>query len=60
LQVSSAYQVNSFEVFSMDGKRLIVDRKNQNKLDVSQLTSGTYLVLVKCDEGQVLLQMQKQ
>ncbi len=60
LQVSSAYQVNSVEVFSMDGKRLIVDRKNQNTLDVSQLTSGTYLVLVKCDEGQALLQMQKQ
>jgi len=60
LLISCDYQINSIEIFSMDGKRLMIEKQNQNKVNVAELAKATYLVLIKCDEGQALLQMQKQ
>ena len=60
LFLKSDYQINRIEVFTMEGLRALINTEAQQSINVSELARGAYLVLVTCEEGRALLQMQKQ
>lgn len=53
--INTEYTINSLELFTIDGKKLIMQNAALNSLDVQDLLAGNYLLLVNCDEGHALM-----
>ena len=52
IAVSSTSNVLSLEIYNLLGKRVLI-AKNNNKLDVSNLNSGIYLVKIQTEKGNI-------
>jgi Secretion system C-terminal sorting domain len=61
LNLSSANDVTSIEVYNMLGQQILVKQinKTQDQIDISQLNSGTYLVKVVSDNQQKTIKIVK-
>lgn len=51
LNIKSDSEISKVEVFSLEGKKL--KESNQNKIDVSQLTSGVYIIKTTDNKGNI-------
>lgn len=51
VSISSATKILSLELYNLLGKRILIT-KNSNKLDLSNLNSGVYLVKIQTEKGE--------
>lgn len=58
LNITTNQIIEAVDLFTMSGKRLVVDRKS-NTLNFSKLSTGIYLLKIKTTKGMVIRKVQK-